>query len=106
MALLPIKPAARMAIAQRMVDLIERSFPDRITLKSVSANIHGKPSALSRIFEAKVRVRIPAIHPALRGDARSHSQKGGCETQPSWRRQEDGDTLERPVQRHASGQSM
>ena len=47
-----------MVTAQRMVDLIEHGFMDRITLKTISAAVRGKPSVLGRIFEAQVGVSV------------------------------------------------
>jgi AraC-like DNA-binding protein len=47
-----------MVTAQRMVDLIEIGFMDRITLKSISAIVRGKPSVLGRIFETEVGVSV------------------------------------------------
>jgi AraC-like DNA-binding protein len=47
-----------MVTAQRMVDLIESGFMDRITLKTISASVRGKASVLGRIFEAEVGVSV------------------------------------------------
>ena len=47
-----------MVTAQRMVDLIESGFMDRITLNTISGALRGKPSVLARIFEAGVGVSV------------------------------------------------
>jgi AraC-like DNA-binding protein len=48
----------RMVTAQRIVDLIEKGFVDRITLKSISDSIRRKPSLVGRIFQAELGLSV------------------------------------------------
>jgi AraC-like DNA-binding protein len=50
--------ASTLVIVQRMVDLIERSYGERMTLNAVSAAFRGDPADLGRLFRSVVGVSV------------------------------------------------
>lgn len=56
---MPFRAASTPIItAQRMVDFIEQSYAQRLTLQSVSVAVRGKPSHLGRVFESQLGVSV------------------------------------------------
>jgi AraC-like DNA-binding protein len=58
--------------AQRMVDFIERSFADRLTLQTVSVAIRGEPAQLGRVFQSEVGVSVHEYVTRVRLDHAAH----------------------------------
>jgi AraC-like DNA-binding protein len=50
--------ASHLITVQRMVDLIEKAYADRITLQTVSAALRGRPVDMGRLFHAHVGVSV------------------------------------------------
>jgi AraC-like DNA-binding protein len=60
-----------------MIDLIEKSYTERTTLKTVSAAVHGKPETLGRIFHQVVGVSVHDYVTRVRLDHAAHFIRAG-----------------------------
>jgi AraC-like DNA-binding protein len=55
-----------------MVDFIEHSYAERLTLRSVSTAVRGKPSQLGRVFQSQVGVSVHEYVTRVRLDHAAH----------------------------------
>jgi AraC-like DNA-binding protein len=51
-------PAVGVVVVQRMVDVIEHSFGERMTLSTVSAAVRGRPVELGRLFRTLIGMSV------------------------------------------------
>jgi transcriptional regulator GlxA family with amidase domain len=57
---------------QRMVELIDKGYADRITLKTVAATVRGNPAKLGRRFREKVGVSVHGYVTRVRLEHAAH----------------------------------
>jgi AraC-like DNA-binding protein len=60
-----------------MVDLIEKKYADRLTLKSVSTALNGKPEALGRLFQSVLGISVHDYVTRVRLDHAAHFIRSG-----------------------------
>jgi AraC-like DNA-binding protein len=66
------RPGFRMITVQRMVDLIERGYAERITVKTLGAALRGRAVQLGRLFQAHLGVSVHEYLTQVRLDHAAH----------------------------------
>jgi transcriptional regulator GlxA family with amidase domain len=77
----PSASSSNLVMVQRMVDLLERSYGERLTRHTLSAAVRAKPAALDRVFQGLVGISVHEYLTRVRIEHAAHLIRSGIKVE-------------------------